>query len=279
MLNRFFANHKIFTFKEIESYWLSAKAFPPVEAKQPNVSTLRNMLGYHQKKGHILHIRRGLYYVISKGSSSDECAIDPFLVASKMADNAILGYRTALDFFGKLHTLSSEFIYLSKRKEPKPFIFNEIAYRGVSIPRALERKGQVYFEVAKENRSDHPILVTSLERTFVDVLDRPHLCGSWEEIWRSLESIEYLNFDKVLHYTQLLENATTVARVGFILDTHREQWMIPDTYLSELKKIIPRQPQFLDRSLKRKQQLITDWNLIVPLEIINREWEEPHEDI
>lgn len=279
MLNTFFANHKIFTFKEIESYWLSVRTLHHTEAEQPNVSTLRNMLRYHQKKGRILRIRRGLYYVIPKGSSSDECAVDPFLIASKMADDAILGYRTALDFFGKLHTLASEFIYLSKRKEPKPFIFHEIAYHGVSIPKALERKGEIDVEVVNENRSDHPILVTSLERTFVDVLDRPHLCGSWEEIWRSLESIEYLNFDKVLHYTQLLENATTVAKVGFFLDTHRDQWMIPDTYLSELKKSIPKQPQFLDRSLKREQKLIVDWNLIVPLEIINRDWEEPHEDI
>ncbi len=279
MLNTFFAKHKIFTFKEIESYWLSTKVPPPFEAKQPNTSTLRNMLGYHQKKGHILRIRRGLYYVIPKGLSSDECAVDPFLIASKIADDAILGYRTALDFFGKLHTLSNELIYLSKCKKSNPLIFREITYRGVSIPRALERKGETYVEVVKENRADHPILVTSLERTFVDVLDRPHLCGSWEEIWRSLESIEYLNFDKVLHYTQILENATTVARVGFFLDSHREQWMIPNTYLSELKKIIPRQPQFLERGLKREHKLITDWNLIVPLEIINREWEEPHEDI
>jgi len=94
-----------------------------------------------------------------------------------------------------------------------------------------------------------------------------------------LESIEYLNFDKVIHYIQLLENATTAARVGFFLDTHQEQWMITESYLSELKKLIPRQPQFLDRSLKRPQQLVANWNLIVPLEIINREWEEPHENI
>lgn len=57
--------------------------------------------------------------------------------------------------------------------------------------------------------------VTSLERTLVDVLDRPDLSGSWEEIWRSLESIEFFDLDQVITYALLLGNATTAAKVGF----------------------------------------------------------------
>ena len=117
-------------------------------------------------------------------------------------------------------SISDEFIYLSVKRETKPFIFKDITYHGVSIPKALQNTGQAYFEVLSESRLGQKIAVTSLERTFVDVLDRPHLCGSWEEIWRSLESIEYLNLGKVLGYVRLLDNATTTARIGFFLDTH-----------------------------------------------------------
>ena len=49
---------------------------------------------------------------------------------------------------------------------------------------------------------------TSLERTLVDVLDRPDLTGSWEEIWRSLESIEFFDIEQIVEYVLLLENAT-----------------------------------------------------------------------
>ena len=42
------------------------------------------------------------------------------------------------------------------------------------------------------------IAVTTLERTFVDMLDRPHLSGSWEEIWKSFENIEYLDLNQVI---------------------------------------------------------------------------------
>jgi predicted transcriptional regulator of viral defense system len=86
------------------------------------------------------------------------------------------------------------------------------------------------------DRLGQQVLVTSLERTLVDVLDRPYLCGSWEEIWLSLESIEYLDMDQVLKYAFLLANSTTIAKLGFFLETHREPLMIPEYYFDQLHK-------------------------------------------
>ncbi len=43
----------------------------------------------------------------------------------------------------------------------------------------------------------------------MDVLDRPDLGGGWEEIWRSLEMVEFFDLDVVIKYTLLLENAPT----------------------------------------------------------------------
>ena len=70
------------------------------------------------------------------------------------------------------------------------------------------------FGVISRKRSGVELRVTNFERTFVDVLDRPDLTGSWEEIWRSLESIEFFDLDQVVEYVLLLENATTAARWG-----------------------------------------------------------------
>ena len=42
--------------------------------------------------------------------------------------------------------------------------------------------------VESHHRHDVDVRVTGYERTLVNVLDRPDLTGSWEEIWRSLES-------------------------------------------------------------------------------------------
>jgi len=272
-LDSFFAQHQIFTVNELIA-WLSKEA-----TCTTNYSTLHNSLAYHQKQGHILRIRRGLYYSIPKGVIASTYPIDPFLVTSKMAEDAVLGYRTALDLHGKLHTTSSKFIYLSKKRVMASFVFKDTEYQAVSIPTALTASNNEQFGIQSIDRLGQSIVVTTLERTLVDILDRPHLCGSWEEIWLSLGSFEYLDLGQVVKYALLLGNATTIAKLGFFLETHRERLMIPENYLENLCKHSPVKPHYLERKRKQPQKMISKWNLIVPLSLINREWEEPNENI
>ncbi len=63
------------------------------------------------------------------------------------------------------------------------------------------------------------VRVTGLERTLVDVLDRPYLSGTWEEIWRSFDSVDFFDLDKVVEYSILLGNAITAAKVGFFFSS------------------------------------------------------------
>jgi predicted transcriptional regulator of viral defense system len=113
----------------------------------------------------------------------------------------------------------------------------------------------------------------------VDILDRPNLCGSWEEIWRSLENIEYFDMDQVLKYALLLSKRTTIAKLGVFLDTHRDRLMIPDAYFEQLLIHRPNKPFYLIHNQKTPQKMLAKWNVIVPLSLLNREWEEPHENI
>ena len=52
------------------------------------------------------------------------------------------------------------------------------------------RSGEEHFGVLTTERAGMSLRVTNLERTFVDVLDRPLFSGGWEEVWRSLEAVE-----------------------------------------------------------------------------------------
>lgn len=272
-LDDFFALHKVFTFKELKLS-LYRDQFTSVKS-----STLRNLLTYHQKQGHILRIRRELYYSVPKGLDSTHCPVDPFLVASKMAEDSVIAYGSALDLHGKLHTIQNRMIYLTKKRVMAAFDFQDIKYQAVTIPSALKAAGQETFGVESIDRLGQPVFVTSLERTLVDVLDRPYLCGSWEEIWLSLESIEYLDMDQVLKYALLLANSTTIAKLGFFLETHREALMVPEHYLEELRSHCPAKPHYMDRNQNQSQKMIAKWNLVVPLSLINRSWEEPNANI
>jgi len=135
-------------------------------------------------------------------------------------------------------------------------------------------KGEEMFGVTRHERSGVELRVTGHERTLVDVLDRTDLAGSWEEIWRSLESVEFFGLEQVVEFTRLLENATTAAKVGFFLDRRRESLMVEEAHLDSLRRLRPRRPHHMTQGRPRGCRLLKDWNLMVPDEILERSWEE-----
>lgn len=105
------------------------------------------------------------------------------------------------------------------------------------------------------------------------------MIGSWEEIWRSLEEIEYLDLDQLINYALALDNATTIAKAAFFLEKHQDSLMVPDDLLQQLSQHIPSKPHYLNRNSDCKQKLVARWNLIIPENLLNQRWVEPHEDI
>jgi hypothetical protein len=103
----------------------------------------------------------------------------------------------------------------------------------------------------------------------VDVLDRPDLSGNWEEIWRSLKSIEFFDLDQVITYALLLGNATTAAKVGFFLDQHKEVLMVEDVHLEPLRRQRPRHPHYFVHG-KRQARDLFDGHQIFTMEGIDR---------
>ena len=214
-----------------------------------------------------------MYAVVPLGFSPDSSPVDIYLLAAKMAPDAVLGYHTALEFHGKGYSVYNRLHYLSVHRS-LPVKFRSFEIRRVSVPQSLRVKGQEMFGVVRHKRSGSELCVTSLERTLVDVLDRPDLTGSWEEIWRSLESVEFFDIEQIVEYVLLLENATTAARVGFFLEQHKEALMVDDAQLLPLRNLRPRQPHYLIRGKRKGGRWVKEWNLMVPDEILNQTWAE-----
>ncbi len=229
-------------------------------------------MAYYTQKRRILRIRRGLYVVVPPGIDPKACPVDPYLLAAKMTDDSVLAYHTALEFYGKAHSVHESFLYLTSTS-PRLVTFHSYRFQSVRFPKKLQDEKKL-FGVKTEERAGLSVRVTSLERTMVDVLDRPDLGGGWEEIWRSLESVEFFNLDQVVEYTLLLKNGTTTAKVGFFLEQHRETMMVDDSHLKVLREHRPRKPHYMTRTPRKSGRLITKWNLVVPVEILERSWQE-----
>lgn len=98
--------------------------------------------------------------------------------------------------------------------------------------------------------------------------------GGWEEIWRSLNNVTQLNTKRLIEYTLLLNNATTIAKVGYFLEQRPSYFTLKKTHLEKLLARIPKQPHYMSRE-SGEGKYIQKWQLIMPLTIINRTWEEP----
>ena len=264
-VQEFFATHPVFTYDEFAEYLASLDS--------SNVKTRKALLTHYARSGRLVRVRRGPYAAVPYGRSEDRAQPDPFLIAPRMTPAAVLAYHTALEFHGRAYSAFQEFTYLT-RTASRPAEFRGNTFRAAAFPRALLAKDAQHFGVETAERSGLDVRVTSLERTLVDVLDRPAIAGGWEEIWRSLESVEYFDLQQVTDYALLLDTATTVARVGFYLEQHAEQLMVEESALSRLRACVPRAAHYLDRSNREPSRLVDGWNLIVPERILRRIWEE-----
>ena len=261
----FFRRHPVFTGEELATHLSSSG--------DTGARTQESLIAYHTKAGHLVRVRRGLFAVIPPGADADTHSVDPYLVAAKLTKDSVLSHHTALEFHGRAYSMWRQVTYSASRPLEK-LTFRSHVFQGTRFPEALRRLGMEHFDVLSRDRSGLSVRVTSLERTLVDVLDRPHQSGGWEEVWRSLESVEFFNLDKVVEYTLLLNNATTASKVGFFLDQHREELMVEEWHLQPLLKMRPRQVHYLDRNRRGPGSLSADWNLVIPVEVAGRAWAE-----
>ena len=260
----FLRTHPVFTSKEFEHYLYSRGV-----AKRTREALIR----YYCQTGRIARVKRGLFVTVPAGFDPEIFEADPFLLASRLTPDAVLSYHTALEFYGNAYSVRNVFVY-SAARPAEPLSFHGRLFRGARFPSVLKKAGKEYFDVHNAESSGADLRVTGLERTMVDTLDRPYLSGSWEEIWRSLESIAFFNIENILEYVFMLGNATTSAKVGFFLEQHRNELMVEDSHLKQLMKLRPRSPHYLSRSRRESGRFVPEWNLVVPVEVLERSWME-----
>ncbi|RMF74233.1 MAG: transcriptional regulator, partial [Alphaproteobacteria bacterium] len=202
----------------------------------------------------------------------DHAPVDPYLLATKLSPDAVVAYHAALQFHGKAYSVWRRFHYLTCRRARR-FSFRDMEFVPVQAPLALRALPDLGGGVVETRHGGGVVRVTTLERTLVDVLDAPDKAGGWEEIWRSLEMVEFFDLDAVVEYVLKLDSALTAARVGFFLEQHKDALMVEDQHLDALRRLAPRQPRYLD-SAREPGRLVSPWNLVVPQRVLERAWQE-----
>lgn len=260
----FFAQNPVFTFKEFVGF--------QQHERTGNLSTIKNTLQYYIKKDRLLHVHKGLYAFVPHGYEVTNYPVDPLLIASKLADDAVIAYHSALEYHGIAYSVYFYFYFVSDHRISS-FSYGGHTFVRLPVPKILQKKKQPLFGVIKAERMGVDIQLTGLERTFVDVLARPEISGGWEEVWRSFEHVAVLDLDKTIEYTLLLDNATTAAKVGFFLEYSKATLGVSEKQLKILEKHSPKKPHYINA--KKPSKFVKRWSLMIPTEILERRWEEP----
>ena len=260
----FFDGHPVFTHDEFTAARSSLGT-----SRQTNNALLYN----HLKAGHILRVRRGLYASVPRSADPGSFCPDPYLIASGLRPDAVVALHSALSFYGKAHSAWRRHHFLTADR-PRPITFRGLEFIGVQAPLAVRRLCDFGGGVRVRPHAGGEVRVATLERCLVDLLHSPAHGGDWEEIWRSLEMVEFFDLGAVVEYALVLGSALTAARVGFFLEQHRARWMVEERHLAPLLERAPVQPRYLD-SRRVPGKLVPRWNLIVPSDVLERRWEEP----
>ena len=250
----FLAYHSLFTREELAA---------ALEGRRP--ATLDAHLARWQRQGRIERVKNGLFVRRDPENVAAGSLLPDFVaLASRMAADAAVAYHTALEAHGCAQSLFDRLTFVTwTRTKSVEFMGRRLA---AVRPRAplLERKGgEAWIETL--DRAGLEVRVTSLERTAVDVLDRPSLSGGIEEVWRSLAGLPAVDPGALLDYIRVLENRTLAARAGYFLETQGEGLAVPGSVIDELQVLRPNHPVHLDRALGGR--LNSRWNLIVPREV------------
>lgn len=215
--------------------------------------TARTQLQRALKVGEVERVRRGIY--VSKTGKYTGEAPDPFLVAKVADPEAVVSYHSALVAYGVAHNVGFECAFRST-KVRSPFEYGGVRY----IPYDTDDSPQTQ---AMRSKSYGTVRVTTREQTLVDCLMHPGRAGGVEEVVRSCSAFPYLDLEALLE-TLKDASSSALSRVGWLLETKRENWNVNEDVLSELEGRLGRGPYRLDPKAKETKDWSSRWRLCLP---------------
>ncbi|MDE0352946.1 MAG: transcriptional regulator [bacterium] len=263
---KFLAVEPVFTNSELAEFLADCGESDPFHAA-------RCLEGRWVRAGRVVVVRPGLFAVVADGIDPARFQPMPDLVSTKMTPDAVVSHHSALDFWGISYSMWFDAVYSATHPQA-PLAFRAMCYRGVRFPQRLIDSGDQHFGVVTRTYADGVVRVTGMERTLVDVLADPDYGGSWDEIYQSVTRADQIDVEAVAAYCQLRDGSPALrAKVGFFLEQHRELWGISASDLDQFRPQDPAPAVHLDPAPIELTHYVKEWNLVVPVEVVERQWE------
>lgn len=217
----------------------------------------RKALSRLVRRGWLKRLERGLYLIVPLDAGpTGQWSEDPLVIATQLAPEGAVSYWTALHYWGMTEQIPRTILIqtIRRRYKARDTILG-VRYQFVVI---VERK---LFGVVTQIRDGLPIRITDREKTLIDALDRPDLCGGIVQVIEVLTSLEPLDWEKVDSYLDSLDSGAIYKRMGYLVE--ELDIGIPDQnrLLVKWKKRITKGIALLEPGLENSGPIDTRWRV------------------
>ncbi len=214
-------------------------------------ATSAAILRYHVKQGHLFNQRRGLYTTTGP--------VDPWVLGSRLTRDAVIAYDGALSFY-KLAPLGYRISFVGEARFSH-FSFNEVVYSAVrtkNLPRSTD--------IETHERAGQQLKVTSLECTFVDLLDRLDLAPEPLALFKTFQKVWPRLDQKLMTERAYAVNALAASRVALFLSGVSG---VTTRTLRAFDALRPKSTGTFNRATEpRGGEYVSRWNLMVPQDLL-----------
>lgn len=237
-------------------YSLAYKALPDSKA-----SAVRELLSDMTKRGLLMRLKPGIYYIIPYEQNAETFMPDWHLIAAYLVNDAnhYIGYYSALQIHGLITQPSlKEQIVVSKQIKP-----SEIKIKNIPFQFIYHNKKH-FFGVKKIwIDSFNKVLCSDLEKTCIDCLFKPDYAGGIVEVARAIYiARDSINYEKLLEYAISFDSQAVIKRLGFLLETLE----IRTPIIEELQKVKTDSYVVLDTELPKTGKRTSRWRIQQNLE-------------
>lgn len=227
-----------------------------------NKNAVKRLLSDMTKRGLLMRIKEGIYYVIPYEQDAETFMPDWHLLAEPLtkATQHYIGYYSALQIHNLITQPSlKEQIVVAKQLRP-----SQIEIKGVTFQFIFHN--QEHFFGAKKIWIDsfNKVLCSDLEKTFIDCLFKPDYAGGIVEVAKAMYmSKEKIKYNQLYDYAIKFDSQAVIKRLGFLL----ELLEIDTEIIEKLQERKTNTYVLLDTELPKQGKRLSRWGIQQNLEL------------
>ena len=206
-------------------------------------------------KGWLRRLERGKYLILPlEAGMSGHYTEHEFIIASGLVSPYYIGYWTALNHYGYTEQFAAT-IFVATPKRKLRVRTGGVNYRFVNLSQAK------FFGWRGESLEGHSFIISDREKTVLDCLDRPDLCGGIAEavkgLWYGFQQKE-LDTGRINSYIERMGNGTLLKRMGYLCEVLQLD-LAPS--IEDWRGRLPQGMSLLDPSLPAAGRYNSRWRL------------------